>query len=395
MNKFIPLSVPVFIGNEEKYVLQTIKSTWVSTGGEQITEFEKRISDFVGSKGAVACQSGTAGLHLALESLEIGAGDIVLVPNLTFIAAVNPVKYVGAIPIFFDCDHTLCINPNDIINFIETDCVYINNVLVHKNSNHQIKAIIVVHIFGNMVDMETIVSIANAYNLKVIEDSTEALGTKYISGKYKNKFAGTIGDVGVFSFNGNKIITTGGGGMVVSNNVNVLDRIKYLSTQAKDDDLNYIHNSIGYNYRMTNIQAALGIAQLEQLTNFIKIKKENYDLYQDLFKNASSIGLLPFRDDIDPNYWFYSYCLGDDIYKYKTQLINFLRGRNIESRPIWGLISNQLPYKNEICYSEEISKYYYDRVVNLPCSSNLTGDDIKYIVQTINDFVEKVKENGF
>ena len=261
----IPLSVPNFEGNEEKYVLDAVCQGWVSTGGAYVNKLEEDIADYVKTLGAVACQSGTAALHLALLECGVTEKDMVIVPTLTFIAAVNPVMYIHAEPIFMDCDDSLCMDPIKLRRFCETECSLINDELIHNGTKKRIRAMIVVHVFGNMADMEEIMSIADTYHLKVIEDATEALGTYYESGKYKGCMAGSIGDFGAYSFNGNKIITTGGGGMLVSRDRKALQHLKYLSTQAKDDPHFYIHHEVGYNYRMTNVQAALGVAQMEEL----------------------------------------------------------------------------------------------------------------------------------
>lgn len=379
MNKFIPLSVPNFSGNEKKYVTEVIDSEWVSTAGKQIEEFENRLAKYVGAAGAVACQSGTSGLHLAMLALGIKKNDIVLVPTLTFIAAVNPVKYIGAIPFFFDCDNYLTIDPQKIEKFCEEECKLEQDQLIHTKSKKRVKALIVVHVFGNIANMEDIMRIANKYHICVIEDATEALGSYYIDGVYKNKYAGTIGDIGVYSFNGNKIITTGGGGMIVSNKISLLKECKHLSTQAKADPLYFDHDEIGYNYRMTNLQAALGLAQLEQLEHFIEVKRNNYELYNDL-----NILLLPFRKNIRANYWFYSYCT-----PYRDPLIEYLKNNGIQSRPVWKLIHTLKPYQNEYVYDIKNANYYYDSIVNLPCSSNLSEDDVKYVKKNITNFVKQ------
>jgi len=302
VKKFIPLSVPNLKGNELKYVVDAVEKEWVSTGGAYINEFEDSIAKYLNVESAVACQSGTAGIHLSLILSGVDAGDEVIVPTLTFIAAVNPVRYIGAEPIFMDCDDSLTMDANKLKMFCEEECEFIGGKLINKLNRKHIKAIIVVHVFGNSVNIERIMDIAQKYNLKVIEDATEALGTKFISGKYIGKYAGTIGDFGVYSFNGNKIITTGGGGMIVSNHPELLAKGKYLSTQAKDDELYYIHDEIGYNYRMTNLQAALGVAQLEQLDKFIEIKKKNYELYNNGLKNTKGLTMLDFNNNIQPNY---------------------------------------------------------------------------------------------
>ena len=255
MERFIPLSIPNFEGNERKYVDDAIDQGWVSTGGAYINKLEEELAAFLHTEKVAACQSGTSALHLSLVESGVKPGNMVIVPPLTFIAAVNPVKYQFAQPVFIDCDDSFCIDPVKVRKFCEEECEFCDGRLIYKDNGAQVKAIVVVHVFGNLADMEAIMDIAEKYNLKVIEDSTEALGSYFTSGKYKGKFAGTIGDFGAYSFNGNKIITTGGGGAVTSNKPENVDHIKYLSTQAKDDPHYYIHNEVGYNYRMTNLQA--------------------------------------------------------------------------------------------------------------------------------------------
>lgn len=375
MNNYIPLSVPNLKGKELEYITRAIESEWVSTAGAFITEFENKIAEYVKVPYAVACQSGTSGLHLALLSCGVTNQDCVIVPTLTFIAAVNPVKYIGAEPIFMDCDDSLTLDTQKLKKFCEEECTFVNNKLMNKKTGKHIKAIVVVHVFGNMANMKNVLEISNKYNLKVIEDATEALGTYYINGLYKGKFAGTLGDIGVYSFNGNKIITTGGGGMIVSDNKEYIDRCRHLSTQAKQDALYFIHDEVGYNYRMTNLQAALGIAQLEQLEDFINIKNENYFEY-----HRQGIELLPFSCDIRPNYWFYSYATDN-----RDALMTYLEDNKIQSRPIWKLIHTLKPYEDSLAYKIESAINYYDRVLNLPCSSNLTKKDVEKVAFAIHN----------
>lgn len=389
MNKFIPLSVPNLNGNELKYVTNAVEMEWVSTGGSYINEFETNISRYLKIDKAVACQSGTSAIHLALILSNIGKNDEVIVPTLTFIASVNPIKYVGAEPIFMDCDESLNIDLDKLQEFCENECVFQNNVLINKKTNKVIKAIIVVHIFGNVINMEKLMEISKKYNLIIIEDATEALGSYIEDGKYKGKFAGTIGDFGIFSFNGNKIITTGGGGLLVSNNNKLLEKAKYLSTQAKDDEINYIHNEIGYNYRMTNLQAALGVAQLETLEKFINVKNLNYNLYKDLL-NCKDYYLLEFNKNVRSNYWFYSLFLKNDKLD-KDKLIKKLLENNIQSRPIWGLIHNQKPYLNCQTYKIEKAEFYSKKVVNIPCSTKLTTKEVKFVSKTIKEILDEMK----
>ena len=376
--KFIPLSIPNLKGKELDYVTEAVNTEWVSTAGPYIADFEKNIAGYVKVPGAAACQSGTAGLHLSLMTLGVQPGDEVIVPTLTFIAAVNPVRYIGAEPIFMDCDDTLTMDPIKLRSFCEEECKLEGDVLIDRATLKKVTAIVVVHVFGNLADMDSIMEIAREYHLKVLEDATEALGSYYLSGKYAGRYAGTIGNMGVYSFNGNKIITTGGGGMIVSNDSDLVERSRFLSTQAKKDAVYFIHEEIGYNYRMTNLQAALGLAQLEQLEGFIEVKINNYEEYQ---KNG--INLLPFRCDIRSNHWFYSY-LTDK----RDELIQFLDQNSVQSRPIWQLIHTLKPYQNSRSYKIEKALWYYDHVVNIPCSSNLRKEDVERVSILIRKFKE-------
>ena len=380
----IPLSVPNLKGNELKYVTEAVEDEWVSTGGSFINKFEEDIASYLKIDQAVACQSGTAGLHLSLLLAGVTTDTEVLVPTLTFIAAVNPVKYLGAEPVFMDCDDSLSMNMEKLEEFCENECAMTEDGLVNKRTNKVIKAVVVVHVFGNIADMEKLMNVAEKYQIKVIEDATEALGTYYIDGKYKGKYAGTIGDFGVYSFNGNKIITTGGGGMLVAKDNQLAEKARYLSTQAKDDQIQYIHNDIGFNYRMTNLQAALGVAQLEQLECFIQIKKKNYELYKGEIEKIDGLSLLSFKDDIRPNYWFYSLIIDKEKFGYdRTSLLEKLAEDKIQTRPIWGLIHEQTPYKNNQAYMIKNAYNYYLRVLNLPCSSNLKEADVNRINKTL------------
>jgi len=376
MERFIPLSVPNLKGREIEYVSHAIETEWVSTAGPYITEFEHMIADYVGARGAVACQNGTSGLHLALKVCGITKDDEVIVPTLTFIAAVNPVKYLGAEPIFMDCDDSLTMDPEKLKNFCESECDFRDERLFNKKTGKQIKAIIIVHVFGNMADMERITDITKQYHLKLIEDATEALGTYYTKGKLKGKYAGTIGDIGVYSFNGNKIITSAGGGMIVAERKEYLQQCRYLSTQAKDDTLYFVHGEVGYNYRMTNLQAALGLAQLEQLEQFISVKRDNYLEYHRL-----GLSLLNFREGIRPNYWFYSYKTN-----HRDELMCSLSDQGIQTRPIWKLNHMQKPYEEAQAYQIEKSSYYYDHVLNLPCSSNLSIDEVRTVAAAVKSY---------
>lgn len=383
--KFIPLSVPNLKGRELEYVTQAVETEWVSTGGMYVNQFEDIIAKYVNAKGAVSCQNGTSGLHIALHVCGVTRDDEVIVPTLTFIAAVNPVKYIGAEPIFMDCDDSLCIDADKLLEFCKNECSFIDGKLINNKTKKHIKAVVAVHVFGNMADMEKIIKIADEYNLKVIEDATEAIGTYYTEGKLKGKYAGTIGTIGVYSFNGNKIITTGGGGMIVSNDEKILKRAKHLTTQAKSDELYYTHDEIGYNYRMTNLQAALGLAQFEQLEGFIKTKEENYKLYKEKISEIQGLTILDFRDCIRTNYWFYALKCDDKYLMNRDEVIKHLSSKGIQSRPIWGLISEQKPYLNSQVYKIEKAKYYIKHIVNIPCSTNLTREDALYVIECLKN----------
>lgn len=371
--KFIPLAVPNFQGNELKYVTEAIQTSWVSTGGALINKLEENLAKYLKTDAVCALQSGTAGLHLAMKTAGVCPGDEVIVPVLTFAAAVNPVKYLYAEPVFMDCDDSLCMDINKVKEFLERECIFDGERTVNKKTNKVIKALVLVHVFGNMVNIEEFCNLCKKYSIKLIEDATEALGT-YLNGS--GKFAGTFGDFGVYSFNGNKIITTGGGGALTAKNPDDVKRVKHLSTQAKVDLVYFDHDEIGYNYRMTNLQAALGVAQLEQLENFINIKTKNYYNYK-----KHGLKLLSFSEKIRSNYWFYSL-----ITDKRDELIKYLSENEIQSRPVWKLIHTLKPYENSQAYKIEKAYEYYKKIVNIPCSTNLTESELERVCKTIKEF---------
>ena len=383
----INLSVPNLSMDILDNLKECLESGWVSTGGRFIPEFETKVKNYMKTKFAAGVQSGTAGLHMSLQVLGVQRDEEVFVPTLTFIAAVNPTTYLGASPIFIDCDDSLCMDPLKLEKFCSEECDFKEGVLVNKKTNKKIRALVIVHVFGNMADMEKIMDIAKRYNLKVLEDATEALGTYYTEGRYKGKYAGTIGDIGVLSFNANKIITTGGGGMVVGDNEELVEKVRFLSSQAKKDTLYFIHDEIGYNYRMLNLQAALGTSQIDQLESFIETKIKNYKIYKEELEKIEGLEILPFVEGIRANHWFYSLKIDKEKYGIgRDELLQKLVDAGIQTRPIWGLIHQQKPYST--CQSYEIEKalYYYDRILNLPCSSNLTEKEVYQVIQKIKEF---------
>ena len=392
MGKLIPLSIPNFEGNERKYVDDALDQGWVSTGGAYITKLEQEMAKFLHVENVAACQSGTSALHLSLAESGIKPGDVVIVPPLTFIAAVNPVKYQFATPVFIDCDDSFCMDPKKLRSFCENECKWDGETLKHNGA--PVKAIVVVHVFGNMADMASIMDVAEKYNLKVIEDATEALGSKYTEGRYAGKYAGTIGHFGAFSFNGNKIITTGGGGAVTARDTKAVDHIRFLSTQAKTDPHYYIHNEVGYNYRMTNLQAALGVAQMEELPEFINRKQQNYELYKELFEDFEYGKLMPFREGTDSNKWFYSIKIDRDyITATMREIITTLHDKGIETRAIWGLINEQKPYEDEETYQLEKAPYYASRILNIPSSTQITKEEIRYVAAEVKQLL-RLLANG-
>lgn len=386
----IPLSIPNFKGNEKKYVDLALEQGWVSTGGAYITELENKLAEFLHAPRVAACQSGTSAIHMSLVECGVEPGNMVIVPSITFIAAVNPVRYQFAEPIFMDCDDSLCMDPVKLKQFCEEECSIKDNSLIHK-SGKTVKAIVVVHIFGNMADMESIMDIARQYHLKVVEDATEALGTHYIDGKLKGKYAGTIGNFGCYSFNGNKIITTGGGGAITADSAEEVAHLQYLSTQAKNDPHYYIHDEIGFNYRMTNLQAALGVAQMEELPEFITRKQNNYEEYNNLFEGFEFAELMPFRANTSSNKWFYSLKINRNRIKASMrEIITALEKKGIQTRAIWGLINEQKPYKDFIAYKIEKSKMYSDCILNIPCSTQITKEEINTVATEIKSLLRSL-----
>lgn len=384
MKEYIPLSVPVFRGKEWSYVKSCIDTGWVSSAGSFVNEFEDAICRYVKVKYAIACVNGTSGLHIALRLCGVGKDDEVIVPTLSFIAPANVVKYLGAEPIFMDCDNYMNIDCIKLREFCAKECKITKAGLKNKRTGKIVKAVIPVHVFGNPCDMEEIMKIAQHYFLKVIEDAAESLGAYYTAGDYKSKFTGAVSDIGVYSFNGNKIITSGGGGMIVTNNKSLAEKARYLLEQAKDDPVRYIHNEIGYNFRLTNLQAALGLAQLRQLNRFIKTKKNNYELYAKLLKGIDGVKMLGIPAGTSPNYWFYSLIVNKKEYGIdREKLMDALQKKNIQTRPIWYLTHFQKPYCNNQAYKIEKAIWFWGRVLNIPCSSNLKKKELLEVVSAI------------
>lgn len=390
MGDLICLSVPNFCGNERKYVDEAIDTEWVSTAGQFIGQFEEKMAVELDVAQACACQSGSAGLHLCLRHFGIGPGDLVLVPTLTFIATINAVMYQSAEPVFFDCDNHMCINVDQIEQYLTYECRLDGIQTIEIASGKVVKAIIPVHVFGDLCDMERLMQLAERYHLYVIEDATESLGGTFQHGLYVGKCPGTVGHAGVLSFNGNKIITTGGGGMVVSNDQEAIAHMRYLSQQAKNDVMYFVHDEYGYNYRMTNLQAALGLAQLEHLKDFVTIKRRNYSLYQERLKTCDYGDLLPFGSEKTANYWFYSFALHEPDTAKRDRLIHYMNDQNIQVRPIWKLNHTQTPFRRYRAMECRNAELFYNRIVNIPCSTNLTEEQLDCVCKALLAFEKQM-----
>jgi perosamine synthetase len=385
MSKMIPLSVPSIHGNEWSYVKECIETGWVSSAGRYVDEFERKTSEYTGSRHAIACVNGTSALHISLILAGVRAGDEVIVPTLTFIAPVNVVRYLNADPVFMDSDEFYNINIEKTIRFIKEETRFENAITINRATNKRITAIIPVHVFGNAVDLEPLVDICKERNIRIVEDASESLGTYYKEGTLAPTHCGTVGEFGCLSFNGNKIITTGGGGMILTSDSNLAEKAMYLTTQAKDDEKRYIHNEIGYNFRLTNIQAAMGVAQLEQLPSFLEIKKKNFANYRNIINKIPGLHLADGPGYAENNLWMYALQLDKRVYgKDRDELMAHLSGMGIETRPVWYLNHLQKPYKIYQCYKIEIAYRMQEKTLNIPCSVDLTDKVITGIVETLN-----------
>jgi len=366
--EIIPLCIPNISGNEWKYIKDCLDTNWVSSVGKYVNKFEQSLSKYVGTKYAVACTNGTSALHISLLVAGIGAGDEVLVPTLTFVAPANAIRYTGAHPVFIDVQaDTWQLDPKKVEEFINDGCIRYKNKLFNRKTKRIIKAILPVHILGQPVDMDPILNLAKKFKLKVIEDATESLGAVY-----KGKKTGTLSDIACFSFNGNKIITTGGGGMLVTNNREYSDKARYLTTQAKDDDLEYIHNEIGYNYRLSNIQAAMGLAQMEQLDEFIANKRNIAKYYYKNLRDIEGISFAAVAERIEPIYWLSTILVNKDKFGINSrQLLAKLNDKGIQSRPFWHPLYSQKPFKDCYAYNIEVADRLYRDGLSLPSSTDL------------------------
>ena len=385
MSAYIPLSVPTLKGNELKYVKECIDTEWVSSAGKYVELFEQKIAEYTGSKYAVACVNGTAAIQVSLRLAGVKPSDEVIVSTLTFIASVNAITCNNATPIFMDADKYYNLDSEKTIEFIKNETVYKNGFTYNKNTDKKISAILPVHVWGNACWLDELIELCEERNIAVVEDACESLGTIYNSGKYSGKHTGTIGKMGCLSFNGNKIITTGGGGMILTDDEALAEKAKYLTTQAKDDSIRYVHDEIGYNFRLTNIQAALGMAQLEQLPKILKRKKEIYDFYHKEIEKIDGLSLSKVPDYADNNHWLNLLQIDNSNYSEdREELMKRLEDNGIQTRPVWKLNHEQKPYKEYQNYKNENANKLVAKSLCLPSSSNLTNENIEKIINQLN-----------
>lgn len=376
--KFIPVCEPSLIGNEKKYVNDCLDTNWISSAGKYIELFEKGFAKFCDTKYGIATCNGTVSIHLALEALNIGPGDEVIVPDFTMIASVNSILYTGAKPVFVDADiETWCIDPK----------------LIEEKITKKTKAIMPVHIYGHPCDMDPIQKIAKKYNLSIVEDAAEAHGALY-----KNKKIGSLSDAASFSFYSNKIICTGEGGMAVTNDEKLAERMRLLKNHAFTKN-RFTHEEVGYNYRMTNIQGAIGLAQLENIDKLIQMRINNANQYNKLLKNIKGIVLPPSKDWAKNVYWMYGILLNGDFGMARDKLREELLKEGIDTRSFF------IPAHKQPMFSKKTQKFSMpdisgkypvsDNLGNngfyLPSSSHLPKEDINYIVDTIKKIRENIK----
>lgn len=376
----IPLCVPELRGNEWNYVKECLDTGWVSSVGGFVDRFEKSIAKRVDRKFSVAAVNGTAAIHIALLVAGVRPDDEVLLPTLTFVAPANAVRYVNAWPIFIDAEPLYWqMDVEKLHSFLRDQCVSKNGGLHDKQTGRRVSAILPVHILGHPVDMDPILELAQNYGLSVIEDATESLGAKY-----KNRSVGNLGDIACFSFNGNKIITAGGGGMLVTDNEDWADRAKYLTTQAKDDPVEYVHHSIGYNYRLTNVQAAIGCAQMENLDNYIRRKREIAAAYK---SGLSGIpGLIPMAEAPWAFSIFWMFTIMVDPAKANRtsrQLLMLLKERRIQTRPLWQPMHKSPAHNSPGTSGFETADALYANALSLPCSVGISNDQIAHVCEQI------------
>ena len=381
--RFIPLAVPFLGGKELEYVADSIASNWVSSVGPYVDRFEEMTAAAVGTKYAVATVNGTAALHIALLVAGVKPDDEVIVSDLTFIASANAVKYTGAWPVFIDVEPNFWqMDPDKLDDFCRTQCTFTKDGLYNRSSGRRVKALIPVHILGHPVDIDVITGIAKVYGLTVVADAAEAIGAEY-----KNRPIGEGSDISCLSFNGNKIITTGGGGMFATDNEEMARRAKHLTTQAKSSPEEYIHDEVGFNYRLTNLQAAVGCAQIEELTRHVETKRHIAATYNELL--APIPGIIPMIEAkwVKSTYWLYTVLVDEARFGMnRRDLQHRLSTAGIQTRPLWQPMHLSPVYSHCQAHHIEVASQLYDSALSLPCSVGLTAADQEYVIERLSEF---------
>lgn len=350
-------------GYEKEYIKEAFNTNWIAPLGPNVDNFEKELAAKVGAKYAVALSSGTAAIHMAVKAAGVTTGDIVFCSDLTFAATVNPVIYQNATPVFVDSN-------------IETWNMDPEALEIAFKKYPDVKAVIVVHLYGLSADMDNISYLCKKYNVPLIEDAAESLGTKY-----KDKHTGTIGDYGIYSFNGNKIITTSGGGMLVSDNKEKIEKIRFWSTQAREKVRHYEHNEIGYNYRMSNIAAGIGRGQLKVLDQRVKKKKYIFEFYKKELGELEGISFMPVNEWNEPNFWLSCIILNGKVKP--IDIIETLEKENIETRPIWKPMHLQPVYRKYDFIGKGISEKIFENGICLPSDTKMTDEDLMRVCNEI------------
>ena len=361
--EFLPLHEPRFLGNEKKYLNECIDSTFVSSVGKFVDKFEVEFAKKVGSKYAIATVNGTAALHVSLILAGVEKEDEVITQPLTFIATCNAIEYIGAKSIFVDVDlDTMGLSPSSLLGFLEKNCELINKQCLNKTTKKIIKACVPMHTFGHPCKIDEIKSICDKWHIALVEDAAESLGSYY-----KEKHTGTFGKLGAFSFNGNKIITSGGGGVIVTDDEELAKKAKYLTTTAKiPHKWEYVHNEVAFNYRMPNLNAALLVAQLEQLDGFVLSKRQLALKYEDFFENNDELNFIREPKNSSSNYWLQAIVVKD--VKKRDEFLDYTNKNGVMTRPIWRLMNELEMFKDAQTTSLENAKYLEQRVVNITSS---------------------------
>jgi perosamine synthetase len=376
----VPLCVPVLGEREWLYLKECLDTNWVSSAGPFVDRFERTVAGYVGAHHAVAAVSGTAALHIALLVAGVQPDDEVLVSTLTFIAPANAIRYVGAWPVFIDAEPEFWqMDPDKLRDFLHKECVRRGGAVHNRATGRRIRAILPVHILGHPCDVDPLADLARQFDLAIIEDATEGLGARL-----RGRMVGRLGDVAALSFNGNKIITTGGGGMVLTDNAEWARRARYLMTQAKDDPVEYVHHDIGYNYRLTNIQAALGVAQMERLENHIAAKRRIAETYAAAFSNTSGITAMREAPWAFSTYWLYTISVDPAAYGMTSRtLLESLARSGIQSRPLWQPIHMSRAHRMSQSYRCEVAEQLYLDALSLPCSVSLRPEDQERVIHAV------------